>query len=180
MDENKNTEEVKPVRQPEENNSLQAKLNADKERLEKSEEDLETLAAKIHSEENTAKEELAKDVQEEKADLEKARAEFQQAGEQARQKLDRMSRNAGRSLEEFNDRLNAEVQEAGKEIDADSDSFVKKAEERFNDFRASADQTIDSFANEMQQDPKKALIDGLKAGLMIIGAIALIKGLFRK
>lgn len=96
MDDNKNIEQTTTT--PEQKSALESKLEADKEHLEKTEVELDALAAKLREDGSQAKEKLEEDARAEKEDIEKARAEFQQAGDQARAKLDRMTRNAGRNL----------------------------------------------------------------------------------
>ncbi|MBF0578870.1 hypothetical protein IM774_03510 [Erysipelotrichaceae bacterium RD49] len=110
----------------------------------------------------------------------KAAAELQKADVELEAKLTADSKTEGQHLEQAAKELNIKMDQFDEGLDQKSEEFTKRAEEKLNAVRRTAEDTIDGFANEMQQDPKQALIEAAKAGLMIIGAIALLKGLFRR
>lgn len=110
----------------------------------------------------------------------KAKADWKHAASEAEEKFDQYSRQAGARLGHYASVLDAQAKENDDEFDDQFNDFASEARDRMGDLRERAVSQVSDFANEMQTDPKQAFLDAAKAGLMIIGLIALIKGLFRR
>lgn len=62
----------------------------------------------------------------------------------------------------------------------DFNELSQDAREKFGEFREKAVDHVGDFAQEMQDDPKAALIEAGKVFLMVAGGIALLRALFGK
>ncbi len=152
---------------------------------------MKALHEKLMEDQKKAEAQARDELAHQKAELEQAHKELEQlrtaAREETKKADDEMesrfvsdSKKEGAQLakaaKEFDGRLN----QFNTQFDQKAEDFSRKAEDHFNAVRQGAMNTIDDFADEMQQDPKQALIEAGKMALMIIGAIALLKGIFRR
>lgn len=140
---------------------------------------LDSLHEQMSEEEQKVHAEIHKELQIEREAIRKAQAAAQARAEAAESAFSRTSRHAGEELASRAARLNAKAESFDDGLEHDSDEVSKWAGARLNEYRQNAYDSMDSFAREMESDPKKALVDALKMALMIIGALALLRGIFK-
>lgn len=184
-------EENKPVQNDAEVKADAPVENKIDEAQERAEAKMKALHEKLIEDQKKAEARLQQQLDHQKAELEQAHKELEQVRAAAKEEIkkadDEMesrfvsdSKKEGVQLadaaKEFDGRLN----EFNTHFDQKAEDFSRKAEEHMNAVRQGAMNTIDDFADEMQRDPKRALIEAGKMALMLIGAIALLKGIFRR
>lgn len=121
----------------------------------------------------TAKEEAQKAEEQVKAD-------FSQAAKEAEADFNQASKEAGSQLEDYAHQFGEEVDRRADAFDDRFNELSQDAREKFGEFREKAVDHVGDFAQEMQDDPKAALIEAGKVFLMVAGGIALLRALFGK
>ncbi len=178
MEENKqNVTDVKPET---EENKPQSDLEAKAAELkEDAIRDFDAASEKAREQGEKFKAEASEIKEQAKETAATLQADWKHAAKEADANFREKSAQAGTFLKEQATKLDDLDTKGFDQAGSQFEEFASQAGDKVNDLKQKAAEKIDDFADQLQKDPKEAMIEAAKAGLMFIGAIALLKGIFK-